>query len=107
MTPNVLVLDGYYMPFVGVREILIEDIDRVWRDYEIPSTVLHSVRAFKRISARDFLRRVRHGRTLKSFATKKDLVIQFKDCGTSCLTVRAEDPDLAYHAIRAAMHTFY
>ncbi len=108
VTPSVLVLDSYYLPFMGAKVIPIQDIDRVWRDFDshIPPALWPGSRCAGRGGARAVIRRIRRIRPCQRLTTN-NLIVSVKCGKTFRVSIRAEDPHKAYLAIKAAMDTFY
>ncbi len=108
VTPSLLLFDGYYRPFLGTKEIPIQDIDGVWRDFGSHVSPTHWLgsRSSGLLGTRKLIRNMIRSPS-STRPTRNNLLINVKDGKSFRVNIRAEDPNEAYHAIRAAMNTFY
>lgn len=110
VTPTLLMIAGYNLPFVGAKEIAVENIDRVWRGLDDD---VRQLRWWERLAGSEPLAglRARLGITRDFRPSPYCLVVSVKRAGLTSrpctVAVSATNPDKACEAIKHAMAGIY
>ncbi len=103
VTPSQLVLDEYYLPFVGPKVIPMEDVEHVWRGLDSDL----SLKWWERSLGREMFSRIRStlGKSCEDHSRRNSLIIDVRGSKSNRVKVSTTKPEAAFNAIKNAMTT--